>query len=140
MGGSRAVGKDHQGMPEILDVTERDGEYFSVVAVVINGEAQAFEFGIDSEAYQAVWKIIHRRPFGVTEVGSYRYYFLPGTHRLEPERDQGKFLIRIEQNGKARQYSATGPRALIAHLTWFADLKYTNGARHLRRVPLRVGV
>ena len=50
--GDNAMRNARQRMPEIIDTIERDGEHFGIVAVVLDGHAQAFEFGIDPEAHR----------------------------------------------------------------------------------------
>ena len=131
---------DHQGMPEMIDASERDGKYFGVVAVVLEGDALAFEFGIDAEGYRALRKALEVRPFETSDPSPYRHFFVPGAHRFGADSDRGEFSIRVEQGRKGRQFRVTGPRSLIANLTWFAELKFANGARHLRQVALRAMV
>ena len=130
---------NHEGLPEILDAYEKDGHYFGVVQVEVEGKSIAFEIGIASTGYQALRKVFQERPFETKAASAYRYFFVPTVHRLlEP--GIAEFQVRIEQGRDGRQFRFKGPQALVTNLVWFFELKDLKTAAHLRQVPPRSGV
>ena len=131
------MGDNRNGLPVIVGAVERDGHYFGVAQVVVEGVAEAFEFGVDAEGVKALKAILQSRPFGGSDLGTYRYFFVPSVRRLGAETGQAEFSVRIEQGREGRQFTVTGPQSLVANLMWFFELESREAAGHLRRVEPR---
>jgi hypothetical protein len=127
---------NHEGLPEILDTVERDGNYFGVVQIGSEENLVAFEFGIDSSGYRALRRVLQTKPFETLGSGACRYYFVPSVRRL-PESGHAEFEVRIEQGSDGRQFTFKGSLGLVANLMWFFELKDLASAAHLRQVSAR---
>ena len=128
---------NREGLPELIDAVERDGKKFGIAQVVIDGQAHAFEFGVNPEEFSALRRILQLYPFENRDVGAYRYFFVPSVRRLSPENEEAEFSVRVEQGQEGRQFKVSGPNSLVAHLLWFSELQSTDAASHLRRVDPR---
>ena len=132
-------GRDnHEGMPEIVAAYERDGHFFGVVQVMLDGEPHAFEFGVDNPGYLALRNVLQFRPFDMLPGVPYRYFFGGGLGRLGQEGGPVRFDVRVEQGRDAKHFEFEGPWELGANLRWFMELRRHEDATHLRRVKPRL--
>jgi hypothetical protein len=80
---------NHEGMPEIVDAFEKDGQYFGIVGIQVSSESKQFQFGISSNGYRALKKILQLRPFDTMPGVKQRYFFagsygrIPGSSELQ---------------------------------------------------------
>ena len=122
---------NHQGLPEIVAVTERDGQYFGVVAVTIGGDTRNIEFGLTPDCRPALTRILQMTPFDRSPGVAYRFFFVPSFRKI-PERRTVEVAFRIEQGSTAKQFPVEIPESLAANLEWFRKLSDFNAASHLR--------
>ena len=122
-----------EGMPEIVDAYERDGEFFGVVQVVFEGTPHAFEFAVREMGYRALRRILGMRPYDPLDQRPYRYFFCSGGF-IGEERKRGRYQVRIEQACEGREFEVDGPVELFQNLFWFLRLKRIEDASHLREV------
>lgn len=122
----------HDGMPELLATDERGDQYFGIVAITIGSETRHIEFGVQSDCYRALRRILQSRPFDKLPGVKYRYFIAHAIGRAGPN---NAFVdIRIEQGSNGRQFQFEVPFALGQNLLWFADLKDFGATAHLRTV------
>jgi len=124
---------NHDGYPELLDAYERDGFYFGAVRVTVDGEAVAFEFGVEQRGYVSLKRFLQTRPFD--PLGKHRYFFKGNFSKREPDSDTVRFGVRIEQgeNGKSFE-NFSGPVSLVSNLLWFQSLKDLQNTTALKRL------
>ena len=46
----------HEGMPEIIDAFEKEGRYFGIIGIELDGIYKKFQFGISQTGYRALRK------------------------------------------------------------------------------------
>lgn len=136
-------GRDnHEGMPEIVAAYERDGYFFGVVQVMLDGAPHAFEFCLDKPGYRSLKQVFQFRPFDALPGILYRYFFTGSVSRSVDESGAMgapiRFYVRVEQGRNAKVYAFEGPLELVANLRWFFELRRPDDAAHLRRVKLRL--
>lgn len=124
---------DHEGMPEIIDAFEMDGQYFGIVGVEISGESRKFGFGISQAGYRALKRVLQLRPFDSLPGLKHRYYFAAVYRKAQGSLEM---QVRVEQGKNGKQLAAHAPKDLIANLKWFMELKDFSEAAHLSDVPL----
>ncbi|MGB8352614.1 MAG: hypothetical protein WCD79_01870 [Chthoniobacteraceae bacterium] len=122
---------NHQGLPEIIAVTERDGNYFGSVGATVGSETRAIEFGCTLDCYRALKRILQMRPFDKMPGVAYRYFFVPTSKRVA-ERRTVEVEFRIEQGKDAKRFPVEIPETLAANLEWFHALQDFSEASHLR--------
>jgi len=121
---------NHEGMPEILDAIETDGQYFGVVGIEISGKSRKFRFGVSESGYRALKRVLQLRPFDSLPGLEHRFYFAEAYWKLEDSSDCG-MKVRVEQNKNGKQVDVRVPKDLLANLRWFAELKDFSEAAHL---------
>lgn len=124
---------NHEGMPEILDALETDGQYFGVVGIEIGGESRRFRFGVSQSGYRALKRVLQLRPFDSLPGLGHRFYFAEAYWKLEDSSDCG-MKVRVEQGKNGKQVDVRVPKDLLANLRWFAELKDFSEAAHLPEV------
>ncbi len=122
---------NHEGMPEILSVTERDGQYFTTVSVAILGVTRHIEFGIPLDGYRALKRITQTRPFDLMPGLNYRYFIVNSFGRI-PGHEVSNAFFRIELDRESKQISAEIPEGLAKNLKWFFELSSFDQASHLQ--------
>ena len=121
---------NHEGMPEIVDAFEKDGQYFGIVRIKVSNEAKQFQFGVSSNGYRALRKILQLRPFD-TMPGVKQTYFFAGSYGRIPDSSEFSTDIRIEQNREGKNVKVRVPKDLLSNLVWFATIKDFGEAAHL---------
>jgi len=124
---------NHEGMPEIVDAFEREGQYFGVVGIEIGGKSNNFRFGVSQSAYRALKRVLQLHPFDYLPGLKHRYYFAEAYWKLEDSSDCG-MKVRVEQGKNGKQVDVRVPKDLLANLRWFAELKDFSEAAHLPQV------
>ncbi len=123
---------NHEGMPEIIEVFEVDGQYFGVVGVEIGGESRKFCFGVSQAGYRALKRVLQLRPFDSSPGLKYHYYFAAVYRKAK---DSLEMQIRVEQGKNGKQCAAHAPKDLLANLRLFMELKDFSEAAYLSDVP-----
>lgn len=124
---------NHDGMPEIVDAFEDDGQYFGVVGVEIGGESRKLRFGVSQAGYRALKRVLQAHPFDSLPGLKHRYYFAEAHWNVEDSSDCG-MRVRVEQGRNGKQFDVRAPKDLLANLGWFAELKDFSEAAHLPEV------
>ena len=122
---------NHEGLPEILSVTERDGQYFCVVSVEISSVTRHIEFGIPLDDYRALKRITQTRPFDLMPGLNYRY-FVVNSFGCTSGQNVIDASFRIELGRDAKNISAEIPEGLAKNLRWFFELSSFDQASHLK--------
>ena len=125
---------NHEGMPEIIDAFEVDGQYFGVVRVEISGESRKFGFGVSQTGYRALKRVLQLRPLDSLPGLKHRYYFAAAYHKAGDSLEY-EMKVRVEQGKNGKQVATRGPKELLANLRWFMELKDFSEAAHLSDVP-----
>jgi hypothetical protein len=121
---------NHEGMPEIVDAFEKDGQYFGIVGIQVSSESKQFQFGISSNGYRALKKILQLRPFD-TMPGVKQRYFFAGSYGRIPGSSELRTDVRVEQNREGKNVEVRVPKDLLSNLVWFATIKDFGKAAHL---------
>ena len=124
---------NHQGMPEIIDVFEKDNHYIGIIKIEINGIYKKFQFGVSYKGYLALKKILQLRPFDMMPGLKHRYFFAEAYYKIEDTSDCGMY-VRVEQGKNGKQIDVRVPRDLMANLIWFSELKSFDEVAHLPEV------
>ena len=124
---------NHEEMPEIIDAFEKDGHYFGIVQIEIEGTYKKFQFGILRKSYLALKKILQLRPFDMMPGLKHRYFFAEAYYKIEDTSDCGIY-VRVEQGKSGKQMDTRVPKELLANLLWFSKLESFNEAAHLPEV------
>ena len=111
---------NHDGLPEIVDAIEQDGQYFGFVQLEREGKQKRFRFGVSRDGYLTLKHVLQLRPFDQMPGARYRYFFVPNVQRLEGERM--KMAVRVERGKDGKQLDAEARRDLVANLMWFYEL------------------
>ena len=128
---------NHQGMPEIIDAFEKEGQYFGIVGIEVDGVSKQFQFGVSLNGYRALMKILQLRPFD-SMPGVGRRYFFVGSYGKIPGSADFKTDVRVEQNRDGNQIEVSVPKDLLANLVWFQQIKNLSEAAHLPEARTRV--
>jgi hypothetical protein len=124
---------NHEGMPEIVDAFEKDGQYFGVISIEIGRESRKFRFGVSQSGYRALKRVLQLHPFDSLPGLKHRYYFAEAYWELEDSSDCG-MKVRVEQGKNGKQVDVRVPKVLLANLRWFAELKDFSEAAHLPEI------
>jgi len=127
---------NHEGMPELVDAFEKDGQYFGIVGIQVSSESKQFQFGISSNGYRALRKIFQLRPFD-TMPGLKQRYFFSGSYGKIPNTSEFRTDVRVEQNVEGKNVEVRVPKDLLSNLVWFATIKDFADAAHLPESKLR---
>ena len=120
---------NHEGLPEIVDALEKDGQYFGFVQLERHGERGRFRFGVSREGYISLKQVLQLRPFDQMPGLKCRYFFVPGARRLSENR--AMMTIRVEQGRDGKQVEIEALRDVVANLMWFYELEDWSKAAHL---------
>jgi hypothetical protein len=121
---------NNEGMPEIVDAFEKDGQYFGIVGIQVSSESKQFQFGISSNGYRALKKILQLRPFDRMPGVKQRYFFA-GSYGRIPSSSEFITDVRVEQNRTGKKVEVRVPQDLLSNLLWFATIKNFGDAAHL---------
>ncbi len=124
---------NHEGMPEIVDAFEKDGQYFGVIGIEIGGTYKRFQFGVSQAGYRAIRKVLQLHPFDSMPGLKHRYYFAQAYWKLADSSDCG-MKVRVEQDRNGKEVDARVPKDLLSNLRWFAEIKDFSEAAHLPEV------
>ena len=124
---------NHEGMPEIVDAFEKDGQYFGVVAIARGDRSKQFRFGVSLDGYRALRKILQLRPFDSMPGLKHRHFFALSYGKIPGSSDY-KTDIRVEQGRDGKKLKTHVPKDLLTNLVWFSEIKGFDEAAHLPEV------
>ena len=124
---------NHEGMPEIIDAFEKEGHYFGIVEIGIDGIYKKFQFGVSHKNYLVLKRILQLRPFDKMPGLKHRYFFVEAYYKIEDTTDCGMY-IRVEQDKNGKQVDVRVPKDFLANLIWFSRLENFDEAAHLPEV------
>jgi hypothetical protein len=124
---------NHEGMPEIVDAFERDGQYFGVVGIALGDTSKQFQFGVSLDGYRALRKIRQLRPFDSMPGLKHRHFFALSYGKIAGSSNY-KTDVRVEQGRDGKKIEAHVPKDLLANLVWFSEIKDFDEAAHLPEV------
>jgi len=125
---------NHEGYPEIVNAYERGGQYFGAVKLERAGETATVEFGVSESGYTALRCILSARPFDKMPGIPHRYFFCGSFTGAQPGTQPYTFGVRVEQGTTAKKLNFDGPKALLANLIWFRELKSLDETAGLNRL------
>ena len=128
---------NHQGMPEIIDAFEKEGQYFGIVGIEVAGVSKQFQFVVSLNGYRALRKILQLRPFDSMPGVGQRYFFV-GSYGKIPGSADFKTDVRVEQNRGGNHLEVSVPKDLLTNLVWFQQIKNLSEAAHLPEARTRV--
>ena len=108
---------NHNGMPELLETFEVDGNYFAVIELEKDSPPKKFQFGVSRSGYLALKRVLEFRPFDLMPGLKYRYFFTSSYRRLP--NDNREVGVRVEHDRDSKQFDFEIPQDLFANLLWF---------------------
>jgi len=109
-------------MIELLEASKVDNVFSSLIRLKINVETLNLRFGIDSDDYGRLKRILEFRPYENTGVAQYQYYFSLSYHN-DPDNSELAFIsVRVEQLKKHKQYEFSLSKKYISNLIWINNL------------------
>src|SRR6266404_2328403 len=105
----------HEGMPEIIDAFEKDGQYFGVVRIQRGRVHKQFQFGVSLDGYRALRKILQLRPFDSMPGVKHKHFFARSYGKI-PGSLHYKTDVRVEQGRDGEQIEVHVPKDLLANL------------------------
>ncbi|HEY5839192.1 MAG TPA: hypothetical protein VIT19_09160 [Pyrinomonadaceae bacterium] len=121
---------NHEGMPEIVQAFEREGQYFGVVGITLGDTSKQFQFGVSVDGYRALTKILQLRPFDFMPGLKHRHFFAQSYGKIPGSSDY-KTDIRVELGRDGKQIEVRVPKDLLTNLVWFSEIKDLDEAAHL---------
>ena len=110
----------NEEMIELIDASKADNIYSATIRHYIGGERLTLRFGINTEDYVNLKKILQFRPYLNTGVGRYRYHF--AMSYVKNDDDTTTVDVRVEQLNRHKQYKFTISQKLMANLLWFTSI------------------
>ncbi len=104
-------------MIELLDVSNKDNIYSSLIAHEIEGQKLNLRFGIEPSDYGRLKRILEFRPFENTGVAPYRFYFAFSFRKLD--NNLTEINVRVEQLDRHKQFEFTVGSKYVSNLLWF---------------------
>lgn len=112
----------NDNMIELLNVSNTDNIYSSLIRHKILGEELNLRFGIDPIDFGHLKRILEFRPFENAGVSPYRYFFALA-YRNDPDNNDLTFIdIRVEQLDTHKQFEFKVSKKYIANILWFNSL------------------
>lgn len=115
----------NENMIELLNVSNIDNVYSSLIRHKILDKELNLRFGIDQKDFGHLKRILEFRPYENTGVAPYRYFFALA-YRNDPDNSELAFTnIRVEQLDRHKQYEFKISKKYIANILWFNSLTDT---------------
>ena len=112
----------NENMIELLDVSNKNRIYSSLITHEINGEKLRLRFGIDISDYGLIKRILEFRPFENTGVAPYHYFFSLSYRKNTEKEGIAYTKIRVEQLDQHKQYEFELSSKYISNLLWFNSI------------------
>jgi hypothetical protein len=109
----------NENMIELLNVSNTDNIYSSLIRHKISGEELNLRFGIDPIDFGHLKRILEFRPFEDTGVSPYRYFFALAYRNDSDNSDLTFTDIRVEQLDRHKQFEFKVSKKYIANILWF---------------------
>src|SRR5712692_6616188 len=123
----------HEGMPEIVDAFEKDGQYVGIVGIELGDTSRQFQFGVSLDGYRALRKILQLRPFDSMPGVKQKYFFARSYGKIPGSSDY-RTDVRVEQGRDGKKTEVRVPKDLLSNLVWFSEIKDFSEAAHLTEV------
>jgi hypothetical protein len=123
-------------MPEIIDAFEKEGQYFGIIGIKVDGVSKQFQFGVSLNGHRALRKILQLRPFDSMPGVGQRYFFA-GSYGKIPGSANFKTDVRVEQNRDGKHLEVSVPKDLLTNLVWFDQIKSFSETAHLLETRTR---
>ena len=121
---------NHEGMPEIIGASEKDGQYFGIISIEKNRHHKNLRFGVSQAGYKALKRVLQLRPFDRMPGLKHRYFYA-GSISKTKRSEIYKISIRVEQGKDSKNMDVEAPKDLVANLKWFYELRDLKEAAHL---------
>src|SRR5205807_2702189 len=102
---------NHEGTPEIINTLEREGQYFGIVRIEIDGSSKTFQFGVTPAGHKALRRVLQLRPFDYIPGVKRRYFFARSYYKLPTGSECGAYF-RVEQGKAGKQVEIHLPKDL----------------------------
>ncbi len=109
-------------MIELLNVSNTDNIYSSLIRNNINDEELNLRFGVDQRDFGHLKRILDFRPYENTGVAPYRYFFTLSYRNDQDNNDLIFAHIKVEQLDRHKQYEFKVSKKYIANILWFNSL------------------
>jgi len=123
----------HQGMPEIINTLEQQGQYFGIIRIEIAGAYKTFQFGVTRSGHTALRRVLQLRPFDKLP-GLKQRYFFANSYSKNGEGSEHQAHFRVEQGKDGKQIEIRVPEDLLSNLIWFARIQDFSEAVHLQEI------
>ena len=118
----------HEEMIELVDVFEKEGEFFAQIAKFFSSERFVYQFGVSKAGYNTVRRIQQFRPFDNISSSKYKYFwaYACGTN-------DGFYLDIQYQQGKAiKSFPIKSDQQFGCNLRWFMEINDPDEIKHLK--------
>jgi hypothetical protein len=112
----------NENMIELLNVSNTDNIYSSLIRNNINDEELNLRFGVDQRDFGHLKRILDFRPYENTGVAPYRYFFTLSYRNDQDNNDLIFAHIKVEQLDRHKQYEFKVSKKYIANILWFNSL------------------
>ncbi len=113
---------NNENMIELLDISDSENIYSSVIRTKISGENLKLRFGIEFSDYERLKNILQFRPFENTGVARYRFFFTL-SYRKDVNNDTLAFVnVRVEQLDRHKEYEFCVSKKYLSNILWFHSL------------------
>lgn len=112
----------NENMIELLDISNDNGIYSSLIKHKIGGEDLKIRFSIDPVDYGYLRNILDFRPYENTGVSKYHYYFTLSYRKDSEKIDLVHMSIRVEQAYRHKQYEFKVSKKYVSNILWFNSL------------------
>jgi len=112
----------NENMIELLNVSNADNIYSSLIRHTISDEELNLRFGIDINDFGHLKRILEFRPYENTGVAPYQYFFALSYRNDHDNNDIAFTDIRVEQLDRHKQYEFKISKKYIANILWFNSM------------------
>jgi len=106
----------NENMIELLNASNIDSVYSSIIRHKIVDELLNLRFGIDQNDFEHLKRILEFRPFENTDVAPYRYFFVLAYRNDPDDNDLAYTDIRVEQLDRHKQFEFKISKKYIAKI------------------------
>lgn len=109
----------NKDMIELLDVSNKDNIYSSLISNDIENQKLNLRFGIEPSDYSRLKRILEFKPFENTGIAPYRYFFASSYGIID--NDLATIKVRVEQLDRHKQFEFILSKRYLSNLLWFAS-------------------
>lgn len=112
----------NENMIELLDVSNENNVYSSLIRHQIDKELFKLRFDILASDYGRLKRILEFRPFENAGVAPYKFFFAMSYRNDSDNEDFAFISVRVEQLTRHKQYEFNLSKKYISNLLWFNQL------------------